>query len=76
MVRKNLDLSDSEKAQADLRKAELQITDREAYLLGLGIEPAKRIMGRPVKKPLQVSCERGATTTIDNESFKNKIYRS
>jgi hypothetical protein len=48
-VRKNLDLSDAEKAQADRRKAVLGLTDREAYLQGLGIEAPARKTGRPKK---------------------------
>lgn len=54
MVRKNIDISDREREQADQRKLELGITDREAYLLGLGIEAPKRVTGRPKKARARV----------------------
>ena len=75
MVRKNIDISDREREQADQRKLELGITDREAYLLGLGIEAPKRVTGRPKKDHLRFLGESGKRMTSDNESFENKVYR-
>jgi hypothetical protein len=72
MVRKNLDLSDAEKAEADRCKALLGLTDREAYLRGLGIEAPERKMGRPRKRSLRFL---GVLRDDENESFKNQVCR-
>ena len=72
MVRKNLDLSDAEKAQADKRKAMLGITDRQAYLLGLGLPAPKRKTGRPRKIPLRFL---GDSIDDEDKSSEDKIYR-
>ncbi len=71
-MRKNIDISDREREQADHRKLELGITDREAYLLGLGLPAPKRKTGRPRKIPLRFV---GELKDDEDESSENKVYR-
>ena len=74
MVRKNLDLSDAKKAQADRRKAVLGLTDREAYLQGLGIEAPARKTGRPKERSLRFLGEKGELLS-EYSSSKNQVPR-
>ncbi len=49
MPRKSVDLNDEEYRQVEELKHKLNLTDREIYLRGLGIEAIARKMGRPYK---------------------------
>lgn len=50
MPRKSVNLNDEEYRQVEDLKHKLNLTDREIYLRGLGIDAQKRLMGRPKKR--------------------------
>ena len=47
--KKSIELSDHEYELAEEEKRRLGLTDREIFLKALGIEPVKRLLGRPPK---------------------------